>query len=139
VYQTHPDHGEKDRNEFHSNRPYWEFRKWTPALALCPCRAARPSFANKMTVDIFQPPPCQPNIRYIDSRRLMARIGTMQITDTDEDGDAVEIVPMELPLDRDTVSWLARMAKDDRQAASMIASMLKEIRRDDEAADRVLH
>jgi hypothetical protein len=31
------------------------------------------------------------------------------------------------------------MAKDDRQAASMIASMLKEIRRDDEAADRVLH
>ena len=92
-----------------------------------------------MTVDIFQPPSRPPNIRYIDLRRLMARIGTMQITDTDEDGDAVEIVPMELPLDRDTVSWLARMAKDDRQAASMIASMLKEIRRDDEAADRVLH
>jgi hypothetical protein len=34
VHQTHPDHGEKDKNEFFFRRELWEPPS-TPALALC--------------------------------------------------------------------------------------------------------
>lgn len=53
--------------------------------------------------------------------------------------DDVEIVRMDLPLDRDTVSWLARIARDDAQAAEMVASMIRLIRQDDEAAHATKH
>lgn len=54
--------------------------------------------------------------------------------------DDVEVVSLDLPLDRATVSWLSRMAKgSDSQAAEMVASMLKMIREDDESADATLH
>jgi hypothetical protein len=54
--------------------------------------------------------------------------------------DDVEIVRLELPLDRETVSWLSRLSRGcDNEAAQMIASMLKDIREDDEAAHATLH
>lgn len=59
---------------------------------------------------------------------------------TIEDLDDVEIVPLALPLDRDTVSWLMRMTKgDDAQAAEIIASIVRQVREDDEGAHRVLN
>lgn len=53
--------------------------------------------------------------------------------------DDVELVSMDLPLDRETVSWLSRMARNDAEAAEMVASMLKMIREDDESASATLH
>lgn len=53
--------------------------------------------------------------------------------------DDVEIVPLELPLDRETVAWLSRISVNDRDAAKKVACMLRLIREDDEIADRVLH
>jgi hypothetical protein len=59
---------------------------------------------------------------------------------TMEDLDDVEIVPLALPLDRATVSWLIRMTGgDDGRAAELIASMIRGIREDDETTHRVLH
>lgn len=56
----------------------------------------------------------------------------------DDDGE-VELVPLALPLDRETISWLARMSKDDVEAAEVVASMLRAIREDDEVNHRVLN
>jgi len=49
--------------------------------------------------------------------------------------DDVEVVPLELPLDLRTIAWLARLTHvtGDR-AADIVASMLRAIREDDEAA-----
>ena len=55
------------------------------------------------------------------------------------DNDDVEIVTLALPLDRETVSWLARMSRNDVEAAEMVAWMIQQIRRDDEAAKQTLH
>lgn len=58
----------------------------------------------------------------------------------DED---VEVVPMELPLDRRTVRWLARLhSLNGQHPAEIVASMLRLIRIDDEIAneeDRAAH
>lgn len=56
----------------------------------------------------------------------------------DDDGE-VELVPLALPLDRETISWLARLSKDDVEAAEVVASMLRAIREDDEINHRVLN
>lgn len=51
------------------------------------------------------------------------------------DEDDIEIVPMELPLDRHTLAWLARLHRVTGDApAYLIASMLRMIRVDDETA-----
>lgn len=63
----------------------------------------------------------------------------MAILETIDDIDEVELVPMALPLDRDTISWLARMSKNDIEAAECIASMLRAIREDDEKLHRSYH
>lgn len=58
----------------------------------------------------------------------------------DKDAFEVEVVPLALPLDRDTVAWLLKMSKgDDSAAAEIVADMLRAIREDDEDAHRVLH
>ena len=53
--------------------------------------------------------------------------------------DDVEIVALNLPLDRETVSWLGRMSRDDVEAAKMVAEILRMIREDDERAHATLH
>jgi hypothetical protein len=53
--------------------------------------------------------------------------------------DDVELVPLELPLDRDTIAWLNRMSRNDREAAEMVATMVRMIREDDERAEATLH
>ena len=47
--------------------------------------------------------------------------------------ESLEIVPLDVPLDADTIAWLARLARatGDRPA-DMVASMLRMIRIDDE-------
>jgi hypothetical protein len=62
----------------------------------------------------------------------------MSTNDTDE--PRVEPIPLVLPLDAATVMWLAGLANgSDERAAKIIASMLRDIRIDDEAAHRQLH
>jgi hypothetical protein len=56
------------------------------------------------------------------------------------DDDKIEPVSLTLPLDRDTLRWLTALARgQDGQAARIIASMLREIRLDDEAAHATKH
>lgn len=55
------------------------------------------------------------------------------------DDDDVEIVPLALPLDRATISWLNSMSRNDVEAAQHIADMIREIREADEAHERVLN
>lgn len=59
---------------------------------------------------------------------------------TIDDLDDVEIVPLALPLDRDTVAWLLRMTNgDDAHAAEIVASIVRQVREDDEEVNRVLN
>ena len=52
----------------------------------------------------------------------------------------VEVVPLSLPLDRETVAWLLKISKgSDSAAAEIVADMLRAIREDDEDAHQVLH
>lgn len=53
--------------------------------------------------------------------------------------DDVEIVSLDLPLDRETLSWLSRISRDDADAAEKVASILKMIREDDEALHSTVH
>lgn len=65
---------------------------------------------------------------------------TMTIFETIEDVDDVEIVPLALPLDRATISWLTRLSRgNDATAAEFIASIVREVREDDEAAHATKH
>jgi hypothetical protein len=63
----------------------------------------------------------------------------MQITLSDIDEDDVEFVPLALPLDRATISWLNRMSRNDVEAAEIVASLIRSIREDDERAHRMLN
>lgn len=64
----------------------------------------------------------------------------MALFDTIDDVEDIEIVPLALPLDRGTVAWLLRMTEgDDAKAAEIIASIVREVRVDDEQAHRVLN
>ena len=48
----------------------------------------------------------------------------------------LEIVPLDVPLDAATIAWLARLSRaTGDHPADMVASMLRMIRIDDEAAD----
>jgi hypothetical protein len=59
----------------------------------------------------------------------------MELTD-----DSREPVPFVLPLDRETLIWLAQLSGGcDQTAAEIIASMLHDIRIDDEAAHATQH
>ena len=54
--------------------------------------------------------------------------------------DNREAVPLVLPLDRETLMWLAEISGgNDQAAAEIIASMLRDIRVDDEAMHRQFH
>lgn len=58
----------------------------------------------------------------------------------EDDGEPREIVRLPLPLDRRTLSWLASLSpRGDEQAGAVVASMLKMIREDDEAAHSTRH
>ena len=49
--------------------------------------------------------------------------------------ETVELVPLDVPLDAATIAWLARLARaTGDHPADMVASMLRMIRIDDEAA-----
>ena len=62
----------------------------------------------------------------------------MSIFETVEDD--VEFVPLALPLDRETISWLTRLSQgNDATAAEFIASIVREAREDDEAAHATKH
>jgi hypothetical protein len=63
----------------------------------------------------------------------------MMMLKTTMDDDDIELVSLALPLDRDTIAWLNKLARDDVEAARIIASMLHDIRIDDEAAHSTLH
>jgi hypothetical protein len=63
----------------------------------------------------------------------------MQIELPEIDADDVEFVPLALPLDRATISWLNGMSKNDCEAAEIVAHMLRAIREDDEQTHRVLN
>jgi hypothetical protein len=53
-----------------------------------------------------------------------------------QDNEPVEIVPLEIPLDAATIAWLARLVRATKTPpADIVASMLRDIRIDDEAAD----
>ncbi len=52
-----------------------------------------------------------------------------------QENEDVEIVPLDVPLDAATIMWLARLARaTGDHPADMVASMLRMIRIDDEAA-----
>ena len=54
----------------------------------------------------------------------------------ENEGPELEIVPLDVPLDADTIAWLARLVRTTGSApAEIVASMLRDIRIDDEAAD----
>jgi hypothetical protein len=54
--------------------------------------------------------------------------------------DEIEVIPLALPMDRDTVAWLLQLSNgDDAVAAELIASMIRSIREDDEAFNQTLH
>ena len=54
--------------------------------------------------------------------------------------EPVEVVPLDLPLDSATLAWLAGLANGcDATAAQIVASMLRDIRVDDEKANAQLH
>ena len=58
----------------------------------------------------------------------------------DERDLEVEVVPLALPLDRATVSWLIKLTGgSDTEAAELIASMIRAIREDDERSNQTLH
>jgi hypothetical protein len=58
----------------------------------------------------------------------------------DLDDDIREPIPLVLPLDRATVAWLTALAGgSDEQAAEIVASMLHDIRVDDEAEHATKH
>ena len=66
--------------------------------------------------------------------RILYPLPPMSKNQTIEADDDVELVPMLLPLDRETIAWLARLqrATGDHPNA-MVASMLRDIRADDES------
>ena len=52
------------------------------------------------------------------------------------ENDNLEIVPLDVPLDAATIAWLAQLARATGDGpAEIVASMLRMIRIDDEAAD----
>ncbi len=52
------------------------------------------------------------------------------------ENESLEVVPLDVPLDARTIAWLARLARvTGDHPAEIVASMLKMIRIDDEAAD----
>jgi len=52
------------------------------------------------------------------------------------EGENLEIVPLDVPLDADTIAWLARLSRaTGDHPADMVGSMLRMIRIDDQAAD----
>lgn len=54
--------------------------------------------------------------------------------------DDIEFIPLQLPLDNDTREWLTALARgSDAEAARIIASMLRDIRLDDERAHATTH
>ena len=57
----------------------------------------------------------------------------------DHQSDDVELVTMTLPLNRETVAWLSRVARNDAEAAQMIASMVKMIVEEDDLAHATRH
>jgi hypothetical protein len=58
----------------------------------------------------------------------------------EEEIEDVEHVPLVLPLDRATVAWLLRLSLgNDNYAASLVASMIRSIREDDELFHQTLH
>jgi hypothetical protein len=58
----------------------------------------------------------------------------------DDIDENVEVVPLDLPLDRETVHWLARLSRvTGDHPRRIVASMLHDIRIDDEAAHRRPH
>lgn len=61
-------------------------------------------------------------------------VPAMSQNDPNTAEDDVEVVPMELPLSRRTIAWLARLhrATGDRPA-DIVASMLHDIMADDES------
>ena len=64
---------------------------------------------------------------------LPIRPSTMDTLELEpEDESSVETVTLRLPLDGDTVTWLARLAGgDDVEAGRIVASMLRDIRIDE--------
>ena len=55
-------------------------------------------------------------------------------------GDQDEEVILEVPLDRETREWLAKLSKITRDSpAAMVASMLRDIRIDDELTHATFH
>ena len=57
----------------------------------------------------------------------------MKMKGTSAKGDDVEIFPAQLPLDQATIAWLARLHRvTGDHPNEMIASMLRQIREDDE-------
>lgn len=56
-----------------------------------------------------------------------------------EDIEEVELVPLALPLDRKTIEWLNGLSDNDVEAAELIASILRDVREEDECAHRVLN
>ena len=55
-----------------------------------------------------------------------------------QENEITEVVPLDLELDAATIAWLARLARaTGDHPADMVASMLRMIRIDDEAADAV--
>jgi hypothetical protein len=69
------------------------------------------------------------------SPNLPIAVATMSMIEFEQDEQSVETVTLALPLDGPTVTWLARLAGgNDAEAARIIASMLRDIRIDDETA-----
>ena len=60
--------------------------------------------------------------------------------EADEYDGPVEIVTLPLPLDQATIRWLSQMCGGcDHAAAELIASLVRSIRIDDEAAHSTMH
>lgn len=77
---------------------------------------------------------CRINGFYIPA----AIMDALEEIDAEDDGP-LEPFPTVLPLDRRTLSWLNMLFATDAEAAEGIAAMVREIRRDDEAAHATRH
>lgn len=74
--------------------------------------------------------------------RIVYPASAMKTQDQPKDDDLRDggAITLTLPLDGETLAWLCGMAGGcDREAGRLIASMLKEIRVDDELAHATLH
>jgi hypothetical protein len=63
----------------------------------------------------------------------------MSLITTESEDEPTEVVTLDIPFDRATLSWLARMTDNDIEVAQTVADIIRIVREDDEAAHATQH